>query len=46
MGNNINQIAKWCNQHKAEHSTELSERLAFNLEQTRKDIKKLWELLN
>ena len=46
MGNNINQIAKWCNRHKAEHSTELSERLAFNLEQTRKDIKKLWELLN
>lgn len=46
MGNNLNQIAKWCNTHKDELSDQQIDRLTYNLEQTRKEIRNLWELLN
>ena len=44
-GGNINQIAKWCNSHKDQVSDDVAERLAFNLEQVRKELNTLWRQL-
>lgn len=44
-GGNINQIAKWCNTHKDEVSDNTAERLAFNLEQVRKELNAIWQQL-
>ncbi|EGO8990967.1 plasmid mobilization relaxosome protein MobC [Enterococcus faecalis] len=44
-GGNINQIAKWCNTHKEEVSDNVAERLAFNLEQVRKELNAIWQQL-
>ena len=44
-GGNLNQIARWCNSHKEEQSEELANRLAFNLEEVRKEIHEIWQQL-
>ena len=44
-GGNINQIAKWCNTHKDEVSEDTAERLAYNLEQVRKELNAIWQQL-
>lgn len=46
MGNNLNQMAKWCNTNKENLSDQQAERLAYNLEQVKKEVRNLWQLLN
>lgn len=46
LGGNVNQIAKWCNTHQHDISEEQAERLAYNMEQVRKELKKIWQQLS
>ncbi|MBJ8113814.1 plasmid mobilization relaxosome protein MobC [Bacillus cereus group sp. N6] len=44
MGNNMNQIAKYCHTHKEGNID--WERLNYNIEQLRKEVNELWQRLN
>ncbi|PEJ66373.1 MobC family plasmid mobilization relaxosome protein [Bacillus wiedmannii] len=44
MGNNMNQIAKYCHTHK--HGNIDWQRLNDNIEQLRKEVSELWQQLN
>ncbi|MEK4504315.1 MULTISPECIES: MobC family plasmid mobilization relaxosome protein [unclassified Bacillus (in: firmicutes)] len=44
MGNNMNQIAKYCHTHKEGNID--WERLNYNIEQLRKEVSELWQRLN
>ncbi|MEK4504324.1 plasmid mobilization protein [Bacillus sp. FSL R12-0069] len=44
MGNNMNQIAKYCHTHKKDNIN--WERLNYNIEKLRKEVSELWQQLN
>jgi hypothetical protein len=44
MGNNMNQIAKYCHTHQDENID--WQRLNYNIEQLRKEVSELWQQLN
>lgn len=45
LGGNVNQIAKWCNIHKADVSPVQAQDLQNSLETVREELKNLWQQL-
>ena len=45
LGDNVNQIAKWCNMNKNSATSTQIERLEYNLERVQKELELIWQQL-